>query len=73
MVVDLFKPEDNWGMADIAYAVTPNFGEILLLQMDGNVTKKEFLEGKKMADEAIQKVYKMQVDVLKERYMEGSE
>ena len=73
MVVDLFKPEDNWGMADIAYAVTPNFGEIVLLQMDGNVTKEEFVEGKKMADKAIQEVYKLQVKALKGRFMEGLE
>ena len=69
MVVDIFKPEDNWGMADVAYAVTPNFGEILLLQMDGNVSKEEFLKGKEMADKAIQEIYRMQVKALKERYV----
>jgi len=73
MVVDLFKPEDNWGMADVAYAVAPNFGDILLLQMDGNLTKEEFVEGKRMADKAIQEIYKKQIKALKDRYVEGIE
>ena len=73
MVVDVFKPEDNWGLADVAYAVTPNFGEILLLQMDGNLTREELFTGKRMADEAVRKIYRQQVKALKDKYLEGLE
>ncbi len=68
MAVDVFKPEDQWGMADVAYAKAWNTGEVVLLQMDGDVTKEEFMEGKKMADKAMEYVYKEQVKALKSVY-----
>ena len=70
VVVDVFKPEDQWGMADVAYARSYNTGEVVLLQMDGNMTKDELLEGKKMADKAIDAIYKEQVKALKSKYKE---
>jgi len=73
VVVDVFKPEDQWGMADVAYARSYSTGEVVLLQMDGNMTKEEFLKGKEMADKAIDAVYKEQVRALKEKYVEGLE
>ncbi|MBR9681474.1 MAG: exosome complex exonuclease Rrp41 [Candidatus Altiarchaeota archaeon] len=72
MVVDLEKEEDNWGMGDIAYAVAPALGEVLLLQMDGDVTLEEFKKGKTMADKAALEIYEMQKRALKARYEEGS-
>jgi exosome complex component RRP41 len=71
MALDVAKEEDMWGMADVAYARAYNTDEVVLLQMDGNVTKEEFLEGKKMADAAIEKVYEAQVKALKAKYKEG--
>ncbi len=73
MVVDLEKEEDNWGMGDVAYAVAPALGEVLLLQMDGDMTPEEFREGKAMADKAVLKIYEMQKQALKARYQEGLE
>lgn len=72
VVVDVFKPEDQWGMADVAYARSYNTGEIVLLQMDGNMTKAELMKGKEMADKAIDDVYKEQVKALKTKYKEGA-
>lgn len=72
MVVDLEKEEDNWGQGDIAYAVAPALGEVLLFQMDGDVTPEELKIGKKMADKAVLKIYEMQKAALKSRYEEGS-
>ena len=68
MAVDVFKPEDQWGEADIAYAKSVANDEVVLLQMDGDVTKKEFLDGKKMADKAIEYTYQEQVKALKAKY-----
>lgn len=73
MVLDVGKEEDAFGMADVAYARAYNLDETVLLQMDGNITKEDFFEGKKMADKAIEKVYEAQVAALKSRYKEGSE
>ena len=44
VVLDLGKEEDNFGDADLPIAIAPRTGEILLLQMDGHLTEKEFDE-----------------------------
>jgi len=68
MAVDVYKPEDQWGQADIAYAKCMSNDETVLLQMDGNVTKAELLEGKAMADKCMVEVYEEQVAALKAKY-----
>jgi exosome complex component RRP41 len=71
VAVDLFKPEDQWGMSDVAYARAPDTGEVVLLQMDGDMTKEEFDKGKAMADKSIEIVHKAQIKALKDKYAEG--
>ncbi len=73
MVVDIFKPEDNWGLADVAYAVLPNTKKVVLLQMDGKLSPSDFRQGLKMANEAIEKIHALQVKALKEPYLGGVE
>lgn len=68
MAVDVFKPEDQWGMADIAYAKSMTTGETVLLQMDGDVTKEELLKGKEMADKCMAQVLEDQISALKTKY-----
>ena len=68
MVLDLGKEEDNFGQADIPVGYVPRAGEIVLLQMDGDLTNEEFDKGLHMAVEACKKVYEVQRDALKRRY-----
>ncbi len=68
MVLDLGKEEDNFGQADIPVGYVPRAGEIVLLQMDGDLTIEEFDKGLHMAVEACKKVYELQRDALKRRY-----
>jgi exosome complex component RRP41 len=68
MVLDLGKEEDNFGQADIPVGYVPRAGEIVLLQMDGDLTNDEFDKGLHMAVEACKKVYEVQRDALKRRY-----
>ncbi len=68
VAIDVDKPEDQWGMADVAYARAPATGDVVLLQMDGDMTKEEFDKGKKMADKAIDVVYKAQIKALKDKF-----
>jgi exosome complex component RRP41 len=68
MVLDLGKEEDNFGQADIPVGYVPRAGEIVLLQMDGDLTNEEFDKGLHMAVEACKKVYEIQRDALKRRY-----
>lgn len=68
IVLDLCKEEDNYGQADIPVGYVPRTGEIVLLQMDGDLTREEFEKGIRMAIDACKKVYELQRDALKRRY-----
>jgi len=68
IVLDLGKEEDNFGQADIPVGYVPRTGEIVLLQMDGDLTQEEFDKGLHMAVEACKKISDLQRDALKRRY-----
>ncbi len=68
VVLDLQKEEDNFGQADLPIAISPRTGEILLLQMDGHLTPKEFDEALNMAIEGCKKVSEIQKKALVEKY-----
>lgn len=68
VVLDLGKEEDNFGQADIPVGFVPRTNEIVLLQMDGDLTPDEFNKGLHMAVNACRNVYEIQRDALKRRY-----
>jgi exosome complex component RRP41 len=68
MMVDLGKEEDNFGQADIPVGYVPRTNEIVLLQMDGDLTREQFVTGLTMAVDGCKKVYEAQRDALKRRY-----
>lgn len=68
VVLDVDKPEDNYGRADVATAVLPNLGQTVLMQMDGNLTYDQFQEGLKLRQKGVDYLYKLQVEALKRRY-----
>lgn len=68
VVLDLGKEEDNFGQADIPVGFVPRTNEIVLLQMDGDLTNEEFTKGLNMAVGACKNVYEVQRDALKRRY-----
>ena len=49
-------------------AIVPSTDEIVLLQMDGNMTREELDHGLDMAFAAAHEVYDVQRDALKRRY-----
>ena len=44
VVCDLNKAEDNYGEADLPMGILPNSGELVFLQMDGDLSPEEFQE-----------------------------
>ncbi|MFZ2456942.1 MAG: exosome complex exonuclease Rrp41 [Candidatus Altiarchaeia archaeon] len=60
VVVDLMKEEDNFGECDLPMALIPKKGEIVLLQMDGKLSRDEFKEAYKLAYDGCMKVYDLQ-------------
>ena len=49
-------------------AIVPSTDEIVLLQMDGNMTREEFDHAIDLAVNACHEVYDIQKDALKRRY-----
>ncbi len=68
VVLDLGKEEDNFGQADVPMAIVPRTGEIVLLQMDGDMTHEELFNAMEMAMGAAKNIYELQKDALKRRY-----
>jgi exosome complex component RRP41 len=60
VVVDLMKEEDNFGECDLPMAIIPKKGEVVLLQMDGKLSRDEFKEAYKLAYGGCMKVYDLQ-------------
>jgi len=68
IVLDLGKEEDNFGNADLPVAISPRTGEILLLQMDGHLTLKEFDEALDLAIKGCYIVSDIQKKAIMEKY-----
>ena len=68
VLLDLNKEEDNFGQADVPLAIVPSTDEIVLLQMDGNMTRKEFDKALDLAFGACHELYEAQKAALKSRY-----
>ncbi|NHV99526.1 MAG: exosome complex exonuclease Rrp41 [Thaumarchaeota archaeon] len=68
IVVDLNDLEDKYGEADMPVAYNPTLDGITLLQMDGIMSKEEVEQALSLAITATQKMHKMQVDALRERF-----
>ncbi len=69
VVLDLNKEEDNYGQADLPVAIIPRTKEIVLFQMDGDMSMDEIEQGLNMAIEAALKIYEIQKDALKKKYI----
>jgi len=68
VVLDLTREEDQEGEADLPIAIAPRSEEILLLQMDGHLTYKEFEEAIELAIKGAKQVSKLQKEALMRKY-----
>jgi exosome complex component RRP41 len=69
IVVDLSGIEDKAGEADLPCAITWYNEEISLLQFDGEIDLNEMNEFLDLAKEALQKVHQIQLNTLKNKFM----
>ena len=69
VVLDLYDAEDKLGVADVPVAYMPNLNAVTLLQMDGILTPDEFEKAVNMAMEGCKKIYAVQKEALKTKYM----
>lgn len=68
MVVDLGKDEDNFGQSDMPIALSHRKKDILLLQMDGLLTKEEISNALDMAEKSCEKVHEVQAAAIRKIY-----
>ncbi len=68
LVVDLGKLEDNFGQSDVPMAISHRNKNILLLQMDGLLSRDEIATSLDKGIEASEKVHALQVNAIKRRY-----
>jgi exosome complex component RRP41 len=69
VVLDLYDAEDKLGAADVPVAYMPALNAVTLLQMDGILEPVEFEKAVGMAIEGCKKIYEMQKEALKTKYM----
>jgi exosome complex component RRP41 len=69
VVLDLYDAEDKLGSADVPVAYMPNLNAVTLLQMDGILSPDEFEQAVNMAMDGCKKIYTMQKEALKNKYM----
>ncbi len=68
IVLDLGKEEDNFGESDVPMAISHRNKEILLLQMDGLLTKEEFSATIDKALDASERIHELQANAIIKRY-----
>jgi exosome complex component RRP41 len=69
VVLDLYDAEDKLGAADVPVAYMPNLNAVTLLQMDGALSPDEFEKAVNMAIDGCKKIYALQKEALKNKYM----
>lgn len=69
VVLDLMDTEDKAGVADVPVAFMPNLNAVTLLQMDGILAPEEFENAMNLAIEGCKKIYDVQKEALKTKYM----
>ncbi|MDI6691398.1 MAG: exosome complex exonuclease Rrp41 [Candidatus Bathyarchaeota archaeon] len=73
IILDLMDAEDKLGSADVPVALMPNLNAITLLQMDGILTFEEFEKAVNLALEGCKKIYALQKEALKSKYVSAKE
>lgn len=68
IVLDLRNEEDNFGSADVPLGLVPRTGEMVLLQMDGDLSVDEFKTALTMSTDACYKIYEIQKEALRKKY-----
>jgi len=69
LVLDLNDTEDKEGEADLPLALMPSLNAITLIQMDGDLSLKEFGETLNLAMEGCKQIHALQKDALKAKYV----
>jgi exosome complex component RRP41 len=73
IVLDVGGLEDNFGEVDMPIAIVPSKEKIVLLQIDGIITKQEFLKALSLSKKGCLEVYEKQKQALRNKYKDSGE
>ena len=73
ILLDLGKLEDNFGQSDIPLAFSAKDKKLLLVQMDGLLTKEEIKKVIEICEKGSEKINEIQKNALKDVYEKGKE
>jgi exosome complex component RRP41 len=73
LVLDMNMIEDNYSDSDMPMAISPRNNNVLLLQMDGEMTREEVKRAMEMAKESGKAISEIQKAALKETYKKAEE
>jgi exosome complex component RRP41 len=68
VVLDLKKEEDNFGEADLPMALVPQSGRLVLMQMEGHMTREELSKALDLGVAGCTKIYAEMKRALRDRY-----
>ena len=68
IVLDLKKEEDNFGSADLPMALVPQSGRLVLLQMEGHMSRDELAQALDLGVAGYRKIYEVMKQALRDRY-----
>jgi exosome complex component RRP41 len=68
IVLDLKKEEDNFGEADLPMALVPQSGRLVLLQMEGHMTREELSQALDLGVKGCRDIYGKMRAALQEKY-----
>jgi exosome complex component RRP41 len=71
IALDLKKEEDNFGEADLPMALVPQSGRLVLLQMEGHMTRAELSEALDLGVVGCRQIYEVMKKALRDRYSAG--
>jgi exosome complex component RRP41 len=73
VALDLNKAEDNFGEADCPMGIVPSTGEVVLLQMDGHLTRDEWVQALEYNQSAVKVINELQKDALRRRWAKAAD
>ncbi len=68
LLLDLCDIEDKYGEADMPIAMAPRLNSIVLLQLNGRLTKEELKKGLELAKKGINEIYQKEREALRRKY-----
>ncbi len=73
LVLDIDELEDEYGEADMPMAMMPSLNQIVLLQLNGVLTREEFKKAIELGKKGIMEIYRIQKEALSKKYLQYPE